>query len=80
MSRSILTQWVLFHSPLDYPGKWVIRRCEIHRGNPEPQMTNDFRVADTREEVLDNLTDELAGMVFLERSPNDHRSIMGVFT
>ena len=82
MSRSevILTQWVLYHSPLDFPGKWVIRRCEIQRGNPEPQFTSDHRVADTREEVLDHLTEELDGMVFLQRSPGDQRSIVGVFT
>lgn len=79
-SDAILTQWVLFHSPLDFPGKWVIRRCEIQRGNPQPVMTLDFRVADTREEVLDHLTEELDGMVFLPRHPDDHKSIAGVFT
>ena len=39
--------WTVFCNPADYPGKYVVRRFDIQRGNKEPVRTDDVNVYDS---------------------------------
>lgn len=47
MTDVVISQWVIYWSPKDYPEQYVARRWEIVRGVPQPVPTNDMFVDDS---------------------------------
>jgi hypothetical protein len=51
MTTPVLTVWVIYRSPRDYPGKFVLRAQDVFRGNPEPVPRKECQVCDSLEEA-----------------------------
>lgn len=74
MTRGVLSQWVIYNSPRDYPGKFVVRRWEIRPGIPIP--TSDVGTADTLEEIRRMIP---SGLYRLPRFDEDEPQIVEVW-
>lgn len=47
----VLTIWVIYKSPRDYPGQYVLRAQDVVRGDPEPRPRRECIVRPSLEEV-----------------------------
>lgn len=63
---------VIYHDPLDHPGRWVTRRQWAGRGQVEVEA-EPLAVVDSLEQARDAVP---AGMVCLPRSPDDEPQIV----
>jgi hypothetical protein len=71
MAEHLLTIWVIYKNPRDFPGKWVLRGQDaISGGGVQPHETARF--ADTLEGVRAHLP---PGLVLLSRHPDDDPAI-----
>jgi hypothetical protein len=71
MAEHLLTIWVIYRNPADFPGKWVLRGQDaIAGGGVQPHAT--AYVADTLEELHAQLP---PGLVLLSPHPNDNPAI-----
>lgn len=72
MPESILDIYVVYANPLDYPGRYVVRRQGVSRGrvdiDPEP-----LGVVDTLDQARDLLP---PGLTWLDRQPGDEPQIV----
>ena len=67
--------WTLYHSPTDYPGKFVIRPSEIYEGGV--RTLRFVVVADIEAEA--HADRHVAGLHWMERQRGDEPQIMGVW-
>lgn len=66
--------WVIYKSPLDAPGKWVVRKWNVL---PPPERPTEVAfVGDTLEAVRARVPE---GMTCMARSPDDDPSIFEVW-
>jgi hypothetical protein len=72
MTEPLLSMWVVYDHPTDYPTEYVARRHEVVAGGSRP--TNEAMAS----RDLDMLRDELAGrgLVMLQRMDGDDPKIM----
>jgi hypothetical protein len=76
-----LTVWVIYKSPRDYPGKFVVRAQDVFRDNPEPVSRPECAVCNSLEAARAALpryqTHEREGRTYgfefvrMERHPDD---------
>ncbi len=60
--------WTIYHSPKDFPGRYVARLWLVGHGLPEPRPTDQFMTSNT----LDGIRAMLPpGLVCLQRSSDD---------
>lgn len=64
----------IYCSPLDHPGKWVVREHLIYTGEAEPTVGALLGVADDVEQARALVPPELD--YALTRSPDDHLSVV----
>lgn len=69
-------QWAIYENPADYPGKFVLRRCWIVPGNPDPVPDQDCFVADTLHNARSLVP---RGFTCLPRFEKDDPSIVEVW-
>jgi hypothetical protein len=69
--KGLTAMYVVYHNPLDCPGKYVMRGRVIGRGADKP--TNYVFVGDTIDEVRAYVPE---GLVCLRRAPSDHPSVV----
>jgi hypothetical protein len=62
-----LTVWVIYFSPLDYPGKYVLRGQDVLRGQSAPVPHEHCTVRDS----LDECRAAVCHLYRLERHPGD---------
>ena len=72
--RLVISQWVIYNHPRDFPDKYVMRRWDI-RAN-EMQATDDMALADTLEEIRLSVP---RGLYRLERFRDDDPCIAEVW-
>jgi hypothetical protein len=70
---SELIQYVIYDSPKDYPGKWVVRKWLITPGQITP---GPAYICDSLEAAREHVPE---GMYNLGRQPNDERPIQEVW-
>lgn len=71
----VMSQWVIYDSPLDYPGLFVVRRWVIRHGfGPTP--TEDVSTASSLAQARRNVPE---GLYRLHRAPEDDESIVEVW-
>ena len=72
MNETIMSMWVVYDHPLDYPTEFVARRHEVTKEGSRP--TNEAMSSHS----LDLLRDELVGrgLTCLTRSPEDDPKIV----
>lgn len=68
----VMDMWVVYSNPSDYPGKWVLRRWEIQRGNTDPIPTKNVHTGDLYAEVIAHLP---GGLTRLGRDQSDDPTI-----
>lgn len=71
-----LVQFVIYESPNDYPGKFVVREYRISPGTIRA-ATEPAAVVDTLEEARAVIPE---GMVLLQPQEGEHKSIREVWT
>lgn len=74
MNEGILTLWVIYDSPLDYPGRFVLRGQDVLRGSEEPVLHADCVLAEDLETLRDILIRR--GLYCIRRHPADERNIV----
>jgi hypothetical protein len=74
-ATSLLDMWVLYESPDDAPGEWVVRQWFVVPGAPEPVNGVAYRSPSRRR--AEAMVPE--GRVFLARSPTDEPCIVGTW-
>lgn len=67
--------FVIFNSPLDYPGKYVVRRFVAKGGESIPD-DEPLAVAKTYDRALDSIP---GGLYRIPRDPADHASVVEVW-
>lgn len=73
--ESALSMWTVYQSPSDYPGRFVVRRCEVARG----VITHDatpLAVVDTLEAARAAVP---RGLACMHRHPEDQPQIVEVW-
>jgi hypothetical protein len=73
-SRGIISQWVIYNHPRDYPDHFVLRRWDIFAGDCVPSP--DAVLAGTLEEIREHVP---PGLYCLQRFANDDPSIVEVW-
>jgi hypothetical protein len=76
-SDDVLRQYVVYNSPKDFPGKYVVREWTIVRGSDKPVACADARAFETLEEARRGIP---GGMVKIPRHPKDDVVIVEVWT
>lgn len=71
----VMSQWVIYDHPRDFPDKYVMRRWEI-RQPAEIVATDDMALANTLEEIRLSVPQ---GLYRLERFRDDDPSIVEVW-
>lgn len=68
----VLTMFTIFYNPTDYPGQWIVRRFLITRGDvlPDRHSTGFALDLDAARSLIP------LGLVRLDRSPQDHASVV----
>lgn len=74
MSDDVLTVWVIYFNPLDYPGKYVLRGQDVVPGRTEPVIQSGCLVRDTLEEARAPLVRR--GLYRMDRHPSDDPTIV----
>lgn len=64
----VIKHFVIYNSPLDYPGLWVLRAWYIFQGNPEPVPSAGVLTFETLEDARNVLP---WGSIRLDRYPED---------
>lgn len=87
--RDLLEIYVVYDDPTDYPGKFVIRRNEIGRGDSEisPALSPPIvrvlaepdLVCDTYEQAVHWLLRRPGGLIRMDRHPTDPPQIKEVW-
>jgi hypothetical protein len=67
----LLTIWVIYKNPRDFPGKWVLRAQDAIPGG-EVRPHADCMVCETLEQARECVP---PGLVMLTRDPNDNPAI-----
>lgn len=74
MSHSVLTVWVIYFNPRDYPGKYVLRGQDVLPGQSEPVMQSGCLVRDTLDEARAPVRER--GLYRMHRHPLDEPTIV----
>ncbi len=75
-STLIIRMWTVFHDPLDYPGKFVVRGIEVHRGQEPVPDRKPLIVCDSIEAARKVIPE---GAYRLGRMPDDEPQIVEVW-
>lgn len=75
MTDMVLDNWVIYDSPIEAPGLFVVRRWEIRHGYG-PIATDDVATASTLSQARRSVP---GGCVRFHRSPGDDPSIVEVW-
>lgn len=73
----VLTQYVVYDHPADYPDCFVVRAWEIRRGAIEPLPGRVVGVGDTLELARAHVP---GGLANIGRQPHDDKTIVEVWT
>lgn len=73
----VLTQYVIYERPRDFPNHWVVLAWDIVRGQLEPTPHGDVVLADSLEAARDSVP---PGLIRLGRNPSDEQTIVEVWT
>lgn len=71
MSTRPLRMWVIYNSPRDHPGKFVVRLFNVYPSGPEPQQWHV--VCDGLDDARDHVP---AGLVRINRDARDEPQIV----
>jgi hypothetical protein len=63
-----LPMWTIYHSPKDFPGRYVARLWLVGGGSPEPKPTDRFVTSNSLDGVRAMLP---PGLTCLQRSDDD---------
>lgn len=72
----VLSMWVVYGHPRDYPAKYVVRKWRVQPGGAIEMAQEPWCVADTIEAARESLP---TGLYRLERQENDDPAIMEVW-
>lgn len=75
--NSVLLQYVVYYSPLDYPGEYVVRRWQIFGGQVIPDK-DIFMRSRSFHQIKEKLEQEMY-LTFLVRDERDEKAIVGVY-
>jgi hypothetical protein len=75
MTDDLLTIWVIYHSPSDFPGKWVLRGQDALPGRVVRPHANGF-ICETLEQARKHVP---PGLAMLTRHPDDDPVIYEVW-
>jgi hypothetical protein len=75
----VMTQWIIYFNPSDYPGKYVVRGHDIVRGQLEPVARPHCFVCESLEEARERLLLAWPGLVCLARHPSDPLPVVEVW-
>lgn len=70
-NRDVLNIWTIYFNPVDAPGKYVLRRFEVHEGQSVPcerYVADDIQLFRTEM--------RRRGLVMMNRDPNDHETVV----
>jgi hypothetical protein len=70
-STALMTQWTIYDSPADFPGRFVVRQWEVHRWGMV--ASSNVRAFDTLQQARESLPE---GLIVIPRSPEDVPSIV----
>ncbi len=77
LGESVLTMYTIFWSPLDHPGRFIVRGFDVVRGLSEPQPHHVFLTCDSLERARECIP---RGLYCLARDPSDHPSVVETWT
>jgi hypothetical protein len=76
----VMTQWVVYFNPSDFPGLFVVRPWDIVKGSPEPVARRaEHWVCGSLEEARALILRGDPGLVCLARDPSDPPPIVEVW-
>jgi len=75
-AKPVMSTWVVYDRPRDFPNKFVARRHYIVRGDPNPRASEEYAVADSLEEIRQRLP---PGLYCLPRFADDDPKIVEVW-
>ena len=75
----VMTHWMIFRSPLDFPGQIVVRPFDVVHGHSEPIPRKEFWLCGSLEEARELIRRGDPGLVCLQRNPGDHESVVEVW-
>lgn len=68
-----LTLWIIYKSPADYPGLFVVRAHHVMKGKAEPVADEQVHTAETLEAARKFIP---GGLHWLQRDPRDEPQIV----
>lgn len=70
----MLVQFVVYEKPLDYPGKFVLRKWEVQANKliPVPEVVTEDSIEKLRKHIP-------RGMIRMERHPQDEPQIVEIW-
>jgi len=77
--QPVMSTWVVYDHPRDFPDKFVARRHDIYRGDQEPHASEEHLAADTLKELRDRIIRLNPNLSRLNRFPDDDRNIVEVW-
>lgn len=75
----VMTQWIVYFNPSDYPGLYVVRPWDIVRGELEPRSRREHWLCSTLEEARALILRGDPGLYCLPRNPGDDPVIVEVW-
>lgn len=72
----VMTQYVIYERPREFPNHWAVLAWDIVRGELEPQPHGDVVLADSLEAARQSVP---VGHVRLGRNPTDDQAIVEVW-
>lgn len=73
----VMSMWVIYDNPTDYPGMYVARMWNVVTGELEPQPTAEIIITANVDDLSDYFLEQ--GLAFLARAEADDPKIMGVW-
>jgi hypothetical protein len=77
--QPFMSTWVIYDHPRDFPNKFVARRHDIYRGDPEPHASEEYVTADTLDEIRELIYAKNPNLCCLPRFENDDKNIVEVW-
>lgn len=73
MNEYVMSMWVIYAKPKDFPDRFVVRQWKLFRGESGPVPCSDHQLADTLDDARAKLP---AGLVRINRYGDDDPSIV----
>lgn len=77
LSLDVLSMWVVYEHPTDYPEKYIARRWEIDGSTPDGTRTDEVIIADKLDRLQFSMSQK--GIKWIPRVPGDEPHIVGVW-